>query len=887
MPSDPSVDAARWARAQQLFHAALEHPEHARTSFVQRASAGDAALVDQVQRMLAADARADSILDRGVRSAAVELLSPPSLPPEGLFGPYRLLHPIGEGGMATVYLAERDDLGSQVAVKVLHHAWLSPARRDRFSAEQRTLARLNHPGIARLHDAGTLGDGTPWIAMEYVDGLTLTVWCRTHATDLAARFRLFRDVCEAVQHAHGHLVVHRDLKPSNILVAADGRVKLLDFGIAKQLEPTGTDLEATRTGLRLLTPAYAAPEQLLGEVTGVHTDVYALGVLLYELLTGVLPFDPAERGGGRPDASRLERAPERPSVRARRAAPTDDPLRPVQASAAEWAELDVLCLTALQRDPSRRYRTVEALRRDLDHFLRQEPLLARPDSARYRAATFVRRHRRALGVGSAAVAMMVVLASVSALRVRNARDAAIVDAERAQRIQQFTVRLFEAGEELGTSADSLRAVRLVERGVVEAAGLSGTPLVQGEMYQTLGAIFQRLGQLERADSLLQRSLEARRTVSAEHPEVARSLVALGLLRVEQARLPEAEIVVREGLRLSTRMRRRGHLDIAVATSALGRVLEERGAYEEAIVVMREAVRMHEAIAPASAELVAATTQLGNDYFYSGDYEAASAQFQRSLEVARQVYGASHPLVADALINLGAVHYQRGEYARAEAYDRDGLLIFERAFGTDDPRTASAMTMLGRALVAQSAFDEAVPLVERALGIRERVYGVQSPRVASSINELGIMALQRERYDEADAYFARNVSIYRAVYGGPHNLLGTALANRGSVMAARGDHAGAERLYREALAVFTAVLPETHLDIGIARIKLGRALLRQGAHEAAVTESAAGLTVVLAQTGPRSGWVRNARRDLASAYEELGRTSEAAAMRGALADTTGG
>jgi eukaryotic-like serine/threonine-protein kinase len=874
------LNAAHWRNVQQVFHDASALPALQRRPYVERIADGDTEFAEQVMTMLDEDLRADSLLDRGLADVATRLLddSTARAIPSGDFGPYRLVRPIGEGGMAVVYLAERADLGSTAAVKLLNQAWMSPARRDRFASEQRTLAQLNHPGIAHLYDAGALPDGTPWIAMEYVDGAPLTTYCRAQPRSLGARLQLFRDICEAVQHAHGHLIVHRDLKPSNILVLADGRVKLVDFGIAKQLAPDGDNSAATRTGLQMMTPAYAAPEQLRGEPTGVHTDVYALGVVLYELLTGRLPFDLSGRTSGEIETLILTSEPAKPSVAARGEAHGAD------AGHDAWADLDVLVLTAMHRETNRRYRTVDALLRDVDHFLKQEPLEARPDSAAYRLDKFMRRHRAPLIAGVAAAALIVALSTLYAVRVRDARDAAVTEAERAERIQRFTLGLFEGGNESSEPADSLRAVTLVERGVVDAATLGSEPLVQAEMFQTLGSIFQRLGRLDRSDSLLQRALTVRRAIAAEHPDVARSLVALALLRADQTRLPEAEQLVRAGLALSRRVRPAGHRDVAVATTALGRVLEERAAYADAITVMTEALELHTAIDPGSPDVAAAATQLGNDYFYVGDYAHADSMFNRSLMVARNLYGKRHPLVADALINIGAVHFQRGEWKDAERYDRDGLAIIQRVYGDSDPRTAAALTMLGRTLVAEEKFDEAFPLVRNALAIRERVFGAVSPQAASTVNELGIMALRAKKFDDADAYFARNANIYRAVYKGPHNLLGTALANRGSVYMARGDNVSAEKYYRDALSVFGKTLPDTHLDIGIARIKLGRALLRQHRFADAERESATGLSILLAQTSPATSWVRNARSDLAAVYDSLGQQPKALAMRAAMADT---
>jgi eukaryotic-like serine/threonine-protein kinase len=879
---DDSINSRieRWQRVQDAFHAAVALASGERRAEVERRSDGDASLVAQVMAMLDEDERGASLLDRGLADVATSLLDDATAEgiPAGDFGPYRLTRLLGEGGMAVVYLAEREDIGSHAAIKLLHRAWMSPARRERFATEQRALAQLNHPSIAHLYDAGALPDGTPWIAMEYVDGKSLTAWCRATAPTLNARLGVFREICEAVQHAHGHLIVHRDLKPSNILITTDGKVKLLDFGIAKQLAPASDDAAATRTGLQMMTPAYAAPEQIRGEATGVYTDVYALGVILYELLSGALPFDVVGKTSGETEAMILGTDPVRPSVVARSATHGAD------ANRAAWADLDVLCLTAMQREPSRRYRTVDSLLRDVDHYLHSEPLEARPDSAGYRLRKFARRHRTTLLAGGAVTAMIVALTTVSAVRIRAARDRAVTEAERAQRIQRFTLTLFEGGEQLSEPGDSLRAVTLVERGVVEAATLSAEPVVQAELYQTLGSIFQRLGRFDRADSLLQRALRTRQSVGDDQPDVARSLTALALLRTAQSRLPEAERLARDGLALSTRVRTAGHRDIAVATTVLGKVLEERGAYADAIAVMRDALALHTALSPISADVAAASTQLGNDYFYAGDYARADSLFVRSQDVARALYGDRHPLVADALINRGAVQFQRGEYAAAERFDRDGLAIIQRVYGPNDPRTAAALTMLARALVAEERYDDAAPLGQQALAIRERVFGAVSPQVASTVNELGITALRTKKYDAADAYFARNVAIYQAVYHGPHNLLGTALSNRGSVYSARGDNAQAEKYFRDALAVYLKILPPTHLDVGIVRVKLGRVLMRQRRFADGEWESAAGLAVLLQQTSPAVGFVKNARGDLAQMYDSLGQPAKAAAMRAALADT---
>jgi serine/threonine protein kinase len=278
------MDTARWSRIQTLFHDATDLPQSERHSFLKITCGDDESLIGDVLAMLDADAKDGYLLDRDLAQLAENLLGESAPVPFKEVGHWRIKRVLGAGGMGVVYLGEREDLGNLVAIKVLRDAWLSPARRERFASEQRTLAQLNHKSIARLYDANTLPDGTPWFVMEYVEGIPLTEYCARHEAPVRERLRLLREVCSAVHHVHLNAVIHRDLKPSNILVRPDGSVCLLDFGIAKQLDEFGAPADQTRTGLRMMTPAYAAPEQLRGDGAGIYTDIYALGVVLYELL---------------------------------------------------------------------------------------------------------------------------------------------------------------------------------------------------------------------------------------------------------------------------------------------------------------------------------------------------------------------------------------------------------------------------------------------------------------------------------------------------------------------------------------------------------------------------------------------------------------------------
>lgn len=874
------MDAARWERIQALFHDVADLPEPAQRAFLEAQCADDAALREEVLGLLEEDARGGSLLDRDVAHVAGQVLEqgiPPALVDQD-FGPYRMKRLLGQGGMGVVYLAEREDLGSVAAIKILRDAWLSPDRRERFASEQRTLAQLNHPAIARLYDANTLPDGTPWFVMEYVEGVPLTTFCEEHGSSIPERLHLFRAVCEAVEHAHRHLIVHRDLKPSNILVKPDGSVKLLDFGIAKQLDSLEGPVDRTRTGLRLMTPAYAAPEQFLGDPVGIHTDIYTLGVVLYELLTGRLPFDLAHLSPSEAETVIVEQRPGRPSAGVKKKS----------VSKRAWADLDVLCLTAMHIEPQRRYRTVEALIRDIDHYLAGEPLEARPDTFGYRMGKYVRRNWRPVSAATASLLVVVGLVAFYTMRLATARNAAVAEAARTQRIQHFMLNLFQGGEEAVGPADSLHVVTLVDRGVRDAQSLDGEPAVQAELYETLGTIYRELGKLDRADSLLQSALDRRRTLfGSDHPEVAMSLVALGRLRLDQAEYQEAERLIREGLAMSRRHLRPGDPAIASATVALGQVLEESGKYDEGVKVLEQAVRLR-GMAPAqpTTELAASLRELANTHYYAGHLAVADSLDQVVLALTRKINGERHPLVAEDLINLGAVQHEWGHYQEAERYYRQALDITQAFYGPSHYKTAAGLTVLGRALIFQKRYDDAMPLFQRALAIRERVFGKVHPQVASTLNEMAGIALAREKFGEAEALSSRVLAIYRTVYGSKHQFVATGVSNLASVYMAQQRYARAEPLFREAIDIYSETQGADHLNTGIARIKLGRTVLRQGRYAEAARETLAGYQILTKQTDPAVSWLVAARKDLAAAYDSLGDPEKAAPFRAELADTAG-
>src|SRR6267142_2123523 len=589
------MESPRWQRVQDLFHSLADlPPSQQRTSLEKE----ERALAAEVQALLDADASSSaSPIDRSVAEVAAGIIGREGPNALAALDAYRVERVLGEGGMGVVYLAQRKDFGRPVALKVLRDAFLSPSRRERFAAEQRMLAQLDHPSIARLYDSGITPDGTPYFEMEYVDGEPLCEWCRKRATALPQRLALFRALCEAVNFAHSHAVVHRDLKPSNVLVKSDGTLRLLDFGIAKQLEPDADSV--TRTQFRMLTPAYAAPEQFRGGRTGIRTDVYSLGVVLYELIADAPPFDLSDCTATEAERRVHEETPSLPSARAKDRWPS-----------MAWSDLDVLVLKAMHRDPERRYASVEALLRDVDHFLRGEPLEARPDRFAYRLGKFIARNRPRALAGTAASMALLVAAVFFTVRLARARDAALAEAARAQHVQAFLQDLLEGGDREAGPAAELRVVTLLERGAKEADTLAAEPAMQADLFATLGVMYSRLGRLDRAGPLLERALDRHRAL----------------------RGPQDATVV---------------ADLA-SLAALGAVLADENELDAAAKALDEAVALRSRPGVSPLDLAGALAQLADVRFAAGRYDEAAALNERTIALYRAQLGPRHPRVADRI-----------------------------------------------------------------------------------------------------------------------------------------------------------------------------------------------------------------------------------------------
>lgn len=859
----------RWERLEEAFHRLADAPAPQQREAIALLERTDPDFAAELSAMLQADEAGDVLLDRGIAVAATDLLAADLPLPAQSFGAYRLERVIGVGGSGVVYLARRDDLQSVAAIKVLRDAWLSPHRRARFQHEQRTLAALAHPNIVRLFEADHLPDGTPWFALEYVDGQPITDWCRAQAPTLATRLAQFAQVCEAVRYAHGRGVIHRDLKPSNILVDTTGQVKLLDFGIAGRLR---ANAERTETGVRAMTPAYASPEQLRGEAADVRQDVYALGIVLFELLTGERPYD--VRMLSPPDAAALLQARGAPSLLAHGAARTF--LQHSRLSPLRQRDLDALVSTALHPDAERRYASVDALLRDLEAFAEGAPLAARRDSWSERLRRTLRRRRRELSVVTIVVVLPLIVAATYTSALTRARDAATAESQRTARLTAFLTRLLSGDEEASGPSDTLRVVTVVEEAVREARALTGNDTARADLLVLLGRVVLQLGRTALADTLLAEGEAEQRRL---YPGTSRRAVEAAVLR--------AQIITQRGAADSAvRLLRAQHSVVRGAAppdsealvmvlDGLGAAYQETGALDSATHALEQVVALRQAQDTAALPFAEALTALSNVLFYRSNYDSSRTLALRSLRIAERVMGTNHPSLSENLVNLGMVALRMGVPADGEPPLRRALAVVEGWYGQAHPKTAGVITQLAQVLMENEQTPEALTLLERAVRIQRERFGTSSPRYASAVNTLAI-AVGRSGDRERELALTREAHATYARANGPDHFFTLVVAgNLGSMLSRMGRHEEAAAVLADAVARFNRTVSPTDQNRAIALLRFGQARWRAGRYRDAIALTEEGLAAYRATATSPTGFSKAGSAVLAKSYAALGDTTRAA------------
>ena len=818
------MDATRFRRIGELFDALVELPAGARAHRL-RESCSDAAMRAEVEALLRADARGDSF-----ESAAFDQRDALALDdaetraplPEHAFGDWRVIRELGRGGMGIVYLVERDGDGflQRGALKLIKRGMDSEPIVARFLRERRVLAQLDHPGIARLLDGGMSTDGRPFLVMDFVDGVRLSEHMRANPP-LPDRLRIFLDVCEAVAHAHRQLVVHRDIKPANILVTREGVVKLLDFGVAKLLADDGIEGTATHAGP--FTPSYAAPEQREGGVVGTAADVYALGGLLYELLTGTCAAT------GRRDGT----ATDAPSVRAAATGAGAIPPRLLRG------DLDTITQRALQHDPQQRYASVDALADDIRRHVEGRAIVARRASTGYRAYTFAKRHRYALSAASLVIVVSIAAAIFSQRQAAAARS----QAQRARTAQDFLTGVFAQASPDENNGRPFTAHELLERGEREAAQLAdGSPRV--EMLNLVAGLYWDIGDYDRAGTVATRAI----TVGASAPPAvrARSRIVMARVASELRSFPDALRHAREARLLAVEAGEDGLVEALDARRTEVGALVASQDYRTASPLLRGLLD------DDRARFGEASSEVADDYLLQGKILENSARgpegiaaITRAVGILRALPKRSDTRLLDATSRLGVAQLHEQDLVAAEPTLRECVELATRLYGPDNIQTWTTRSNLIRVAELAGRLEDAVRERGALLDVERAALKDSNPgQLSSHAKFLAADLRDLGRFVEAEAAFRESLDLADKANGkrGGNDSADT-LLHLGYTLQLQGRYAEAEVAMREAFAITAAHELPTSQWLNDTRARLGTLLRVQGRNDEALVELRASATAL--------------------------------------------
>lgn len=838
---------------QAIFDAASElNPDH-RDEFLREQCSGDKQLEQEVRSLLEADQEQHSLLD----GLAVDYVShAESVEYEGRqVGPYTLGKMIGSGGMGLVFIATRTDrqFRREVALKLIREGRLTEEIKRRFEGERQILARLDHPNIARLFDVGFAENGCPYFTMEYVDGAPIDEYCRENNLTIEERLGLFLQVCDAVEYAQNKAVIHRDLKPSNVLVTSNREAKLLDFGIAKLISEDATHAmtELTRTGMRVMTPAYAAPEQIRGEPVSAATDVYSLGVILYELLTDQRPYSVKDSSQHELEHAICSTDPVKPSI----AVDTDTQnLLAGQLSTEEHdlektttiprlqnrsrrlrGDLDNICLMALRKEPERRYQNAAQLIADINRHIEGRPVIARSSTLGYRLQKFLQRNAAVVITGLAASLLVIFLISYYTIQLTKERDLARQESQKAAVVSDFLTEMFEIADPGRTRGETITARELLERGVKRINDdLDQQPQIRAELLHVIGNVYYGLGLYEESLRQLMHSLELYRNLGGNA-------------------LAEGSIL--HGM--------------ANATDALGRT-------DSALVLFQSSMTIFDQLEPNADAMLAraaAETDMAVIYRHRGEYAVAESLYSAGLAVRREQLGEVNDDVAHSLNHIGRLYYNQGDYERAEPYLREALSIRLKLLGDRDPATLASFGAIAGLYSKLGRYDSSRVYFGKALTGFQKSLGEDHPYSVASMSSYGSSLFEVGELDSAKFWHEKALSKHSAIFPPGHIRRSYSLLGLGEVYIARGEYIEAEDYLKRALQIRRNNLPADHVNVADVELQLGKALMGQTRFEEAREILERSLDTFMQRRGLDDQNTQQVLSTLTKLYEELNERTE--------------
>jgi serine/threonine protein kinase/tetratricopeptide (TPR) repeat protein len=805
------METERWQRIEAVFHAALAREASGRDEFVRQECGGDEELRKEVLSLLAeSEADGDFLEDPAMQVAARVLASSSKAEGENaaagslpaFIGRYRVIRLLGEGGMGTVYEAEQDEPRRVVALKVIRPGLATPERLRRFRHESQALGRLQHPGIAQIYDAGAADTGfgpQPYFAMELVRGESLDRYVATHPLSTREKLALMAKICEGVHHAHQRGLIHRDLKPGNILIDETGQPKILDFGVARLTESEAQLTMQTEVGQIVGTLAYMSPEQVQGDPQEIdtRTDVYSLGVILYELLTGQLPYNVS--GRQIPEAVRTIREV--------------DPASLSSISRNYRGDVETIVGKALEKDKARRYESAAALGADIQHYLSDEPILARPPSTSYQLSKFARRHR-ALVTGAAAVFLVLVVgiavSTTLAVRARRAEQAAIKERDRASRerdratrITDFMTGMFKVSDPGESRGNSVTAREILDKASNDLnSGLATDPDAQSQMMQVMANTYANLGLYPRADELATRALEARRKLlGPDDPKTLESMTQVGDILEREGKFEDAEKMERQALAAERRVLGSDDRLTLDTMNLLVITVGFQGRYAEADKLDREQIEiLARKNSPDDDKLVAAKTNLAGLLSAEGRFVEAEKEDRDLSEIARRKWGSDHPKALAPRENLAMVLTQQGRLKEAEQLFREILPMRQRVQGADHPDTLHCMENLAGVLSAEGRLNESEQMYRESLKASVRVLGAEYPETLAEQFDIAVLLNKEGRTHEAEKLAAATLAAQMRILGpdNPDTLSSQSVLVE--IMLAQHRYAEAEKMARQVYAV---------------------------------------------------------------------------------------